>query len=75
VNDDARNLLEIGALASSLPALIGIDIIPINGLGAEKYARLGRLYRLAGTPALSVGRAAEIVGMLSAFGLRVNIGG
>jgi pyruvate formate lyase activating enzyme len=75
VNDDARNLLEIGALASSLPALIGLDIIPINGLGAEKYARLGRLYRLAGTPALSVGRAAEIVGMLSAFGLRVNIGG
>ncbi|MCX5752422.1 MAG: glycyl-radical enzyme activating protein, partial [Candidatus Krumholzibacteria bacterium] len=51
INDNEKAVWAVAALASSLPSLIGIDIIPINRLAAEKYARLGRLYQLAGTPA------------------------
>jgi pyruvate formate lyase activating enzyme len=75
VNDDEKTVREIGALASSLPALIGIDIIPYNRLGAEKYARLGRAYRLPDAPALSAERVAALAGILRSFDLDVNIGG
>ena len=75
IHDDEKSLKEIGALASSLPALIGIDIIPYNRLGAEKYARLGRPFRMPDAPALSAERLASLSGILSSFGLHVNIGG
>jgi pyruvate formate lyase activating enzyme len=75
INDDEKSVRAIGALASSLPALIGIDIIPYNRLGTEKYARLGRPYRLPDAPAPSEERIAALAGILSAFGLHVNIGG
>ena len=75
VNDDADNVKAIGALSKDLPALLGIDIIPNNRMAAEKYARLGRTYRLADAPALSAERTAEIAHALGAFGLRVSIGG
>ena len=75
INDDGKAVREIGALASSLPTLIGIDIIPYNRLGAEKHARLGRPYRMADTPALSAERIAALAGILNSFGLNVNIGG
>ncbi len=75
INDDEGSVRAIGALASSLPTLIGIDIIPYNRLGAEKHARLGRPYRMADTPALSAERSAALTGILSSFGLHVNIGG
>ena len=75
INDDEKVVRAIGALASSLPALIGIDIIPYNRLGVEKYARLGRPYPLPDAPALPAERIAALAGILSAFGLHVNIGG
>lgn len=75
INDDEGSVRAIGALASSLPTLIGIDIIPYNRLGAEKYARLGRPYRLPDALALSAERIAALGGILSSFGLHVNIGG
>jgi len=75
IHDDEKSLKEIGALASSLPTLIGIDIIPYNRLGAEKYARLGRPFRMPDAPALSAERIAALSGILSSFGLHVNIGG
>lgn len=75
INDDESAVQSVGALASSLPTLIGIDIIPYNRLGAEKYARLGRAYRLQDTSALSAERMAALAGILGALGLHVNIGG
>ena len=75
INDDNKTVQAVGALASSLPALIGIDIIPYNRLGVEKYARLGRPYRLPDAPALPVERITALAGVLSDFGLHVNIGG
>jgi pyruvate formate lyase activating enzyme len=75
INDDEETVRAIGALSSSLPVLIGIDIIPYNRLGAEKYSRLGRPYRMADAPALSAERIAALAGILSSFGLHVNIGG
>jgi pyruvate formate lyase activating enzyme len=75
INDDEQEAQAIGALASSLPTLIGIDIIPYNRLGAEKYARLGRTYGLPDAPALSAERVAALAGILRSFDLDVNIGG
>jgi len=75
INDDEKEVRAIGALASSLPTLIGIDIIPYNRLGAEKYARLGRPFRMPDAPALSAERIAALAGILNSFGLHVNIGG
>jgi pyruvate formate lyase activating enzyme len=75
INDSDHEVKAIGALSSSLPGLIGIDIIPYNRLGAEKYARLGRPYGLPDSPALSADRIQAIAEILRSFGLRVNIGG
>ena len=75
INDDDTSVQEIGALASSLPSLIGIDIIPYNRLGVEKHARLGRPYRLPDALPLSAERIEALAGILGSFGLRVNIGG
>ena len=75
MNDDAAAVRAIGALALSLPRPVEIDILPYNRLGAEKYARLGRPYPLPDAPAFSAERIAAVAGILSAFGLHVNIGG
>ena len=75
INDGEEAARAIGALASSLQTLIGIDIIPYNRLGAEKYARLGRPYGLTDAPALSAERISTLAGIIRASGSRVNIGG
>jgi pyruvate formate lyase activating enzyme len=75
MNDGDENVRSIGALSSSLPGLIGIDIIPYNRLGEEKYARLGRPYCFPDSPALSADRIQAIAAILRSFGVRVNIGG
>jgi pyruvate formate lyase activating enzyme len=75
INDDEAAARAVGALAISLSRPVEIDILPYNRLGAEKYARLGRPYRLPDAPALSAERMAALAGILSSFGLHVNIGG
>jgi pyruvate formate lyase activating enzyme len=75
INDDEAAVRAVGELARSLPRPIEIDILPYNRLGAEKYARLGRSYRMPDEPSLSAERMAAIAGILSSFGLHVHIGG
>ncbi len=75
VNDSDENVREFGALAKSLGNLRGIDVLPYHSLGAEKYARLMRPYRLTGLEPLSYERVTEIRRMLQGFGLAVTIGG
>jgi pyruvate formate lyase activating enzyme len=75
VNDDDESIREIGAFASTLPQVSEIDILPYNRLGIDKYARLGRTYRLSDAPPLSDERMDEIARSLSNFGLRVKRGG
>ena len=72
-NDDA--LREIAAFASHLPNLKEIDILPYNRLGADKYARLDRAYKLAETRELPDERMAAAALILGGHGLNVRIGG
>ncbi|HEY5133859.1 MAG TPA: glycyl-radical enzyme activating protein [Candidatus Krumholzibacteriaceae bacterium] len=72
-NDDA--LREIAAFASHLPNLKEIDILPYNRLGADKYARLDRTYKLAETRGLPDERMAAAALILGGHGLNVRIGG
>ncbi|MDD4857765.1 MAG: glycyl-radical enzyme activating protein [Candidatus Krumholzibacteria bacterium] len=75
VNDNDDSLRAIGAFVSSLNSIPGIDILPYNRMGADKYARLNRPYGLPDIRDLSDERMAGIALMLGLFGLRVKIGG
>ena len=75
VNDDDESIREIGAFAESLPRVMGIDILPYNRLGVDKYARLGKDCAPQRAEPLTGERMASIVRTLSTFGLSVSTGG
>jgi pyruvate formate lyase activating enzyme len=75
VNDNDDSLREIGALASRLPNIEEIDILPYNRLGVEKYERLGRECPMSDFPPISDDRLTGMALLLGTFGLRVKIGG
>jgi pyruvate formate lyase activating enzyme len=75
LNDNDDSLRAIGAFASHLPNLNGIDILPYNRLGADKYERLHRVYKLAGTGELPDERMGAAALLLGGYGLNVRIGG
>jgi len=64
VNDDDESIRQIAAFAASLPYLQGIDLLPYHTTAADKYARMGKPYRLAGARPLTDERMAEIAGIL-----------
>jgi pyruvate formate lyase activating enzyme len=75
VNDDEANLRRVGELAARLPNVTQVNLLAYHTTAASKYERLGRAYRLAGTPAAGDGQmqaAAEIVG---SYGVKVKVGG
>jgi pyruvate formate lyase activating enzyme len=75
VNDNDDSLREIGAFASHLPNLKEIDILPYNKLGADKYARLARAYKLEGKTELPDERMKAAALIIGRYGLNVRIGG
>jgi len=75
VNDNDDSLRAIGAFASHLPNLKEIDILPYNKLGADKYVRLDRAYKLAKTLELPDERMVAAALILGDYGLNVRIGG
>jgi pyruvate formate lyase activating enzyme len=64
VNDDDKSIRQIAAFAASLPHLQGIDLLPYHTTAADKYARMGKPYKLAGARPLTDERMAEIAGIL-----------
>jgi pyruvate formate lyase activating enzyme len=46
VNDGAREMRAIGALAGSLPSVARIELLPYHRIGVEKYGRIAREYSL-----------------------------
>ena len=75
VNDDADNLEQTGAFASSLPHLHQLDILAYHRAGADKYGRGDRVYPLPELAPPSPSRMKEIAEHLQGFGLQVQIGG
>ena len=75
VNDNDDALRAIGAFASRLLNIKEIDILPYNRLGADKYERLDRAYKLAGTLEPPDERMAAAAQVLGGFGLNVRVGG
>jgi pyruvate formate lyase activating enzyme len=74
INDDAANLDDLASFAVRLPRLAGVHLLPYHPIGTEKYARLGRQYRLPDTLAPTSERMAEVAARLEANGLRVSAG-
>jgi pyruvate formate lyase activating enzyme len=75
VNDDESNLSALGRFLYSLAQLHPVDILPYHRTGADKYARLGRSYRLASQRPPDADRIAAAVQLLEHSGLRVTVRG
>jgi pyruvate formate lyase activating enzyme len=75
VNDSAAQMQALGRLASDLPGLLGIEILPFHQIGLEKYRRLQMPYRLPDLlpPAQDVLQASADV--LRCYNVEVSIGG
>jgi pyruvate formate lyase activating enzyme len=75
VNDDEKNLNEIGEFAATLPKLVRVDLLPYHPSAQGKYERLGKPYRLADTHTPTDERMDEISHLMEQYNLVVKIGG
>lgn len=76
VNDDEKDILELGEFVSSLINVKELNILPYHRAGVEKSKRLGRpadSFFVNQTPSAETLR--EIEKKLKGFGLRIQIGG
>jgi len=72
ITDDAENVAAVCAVASALPHLAAIDLLPYHSIGAGKYQRLDRTYRLLHTDVPTRRRMDEIAATMAAAGLPVG---
>ena len=75
VNDDAANLHAIAEFAAGLPHLERVDILPYHPSAIGKYERLGKPYRLNGTPMPADDQMDGVKTLLENHDLLVKIGG
>jgi pyruvate formate lyase activating enzyme len=75
VNDDDENIGRTGAFLAELPGPPPMTVLPYHGLGADKYARLGRDYGMRGVARPGPARLAQVADALRGFGLRVEVAG
>jgi pyruvate formate lyase activating enzyme len=76
VNDDEKDILELGQFVSSLNNVKELSILPYHRAGVEKSRRLGRpadSFFINHTPPVETLR--EIEEKLKGFGLKIQIGG
>lgn len=74
VNDDDANIGATAAFAAEL-GVARVAVLPFHGLGAAKYARLGRAYPLPDATPPSDERVAQVLGTLRHFGLSAERSG
>ncbi len=72
VNDDEAEMRALAAFAAGLPHLDGVELLAYHALGVEKYARLGRPYRLPGTRPPPAAHLAELAALWAEYGLQVR---
>jgi pyruvate formate lyase activating enzyme len=75
INDDADNLEALGLFLSSLASRHSVDILPYHRTGVEKYARLGRGYKLPDAQPPGEDAVAGAVTLLEKHGLHVTVRG
>jgi pyruvate formate lyase activating enzyme len=75
VNDDLANIDAAGRFLASSATRPDVVLLPYHRTGEDKYARMGRTYRLAGIAVPDAGKMAELAARLGSFGLKVQIGG
>jgi pyruvate formate lyase activating enzyme len=75
INDDERNVREMGEFLASLPNRPPIDILTYHKTGIDKYARLDREYALPEMEPPADEDVAEVAQLLNRCGLRVTVRG
>jgi pyruvate formate lyase activating enzyme len=75
INDDDESLGQLATFAASLPRRHEIELLAYHHLGADKYARLLKNYRLPETQPPSNEKMAQIAHFLQDFGLSLRTGG
>jgi pyruvate formate lyase activating enzyme len=72
ITDDPENVQAVRDLATSLPRLARVDLLPYHRIGVGKYLRLDRTYQLLHTDSPTRERMDEIASFLAAGGLPVG---
>lgn len=75
VNADEKSLSDICDFAATLPGVDTIHILPYHTYGENKYALLGRLYRMGNTPPLSESQIDALKAVVESKGFHCIIGG
>ena len=75
INADEENLDRTGALAASLPGVIGINLLPYHCAADAKYKNLGLENKAADIQRPSVDVIDSVTRHLASYGLEVKIGG
>lgn len=75
INDDDRNIREMGEFLSNYKAVENVTLLPYHRGGIEKYRSLWRSYRLQEIEPPAHSEMNRIRGTLEKYGLRVTEGG
>ncbi len=73
VNDDEENLHQSGELISTLPNIIGVELMGYHDFAASKYEALGMAYPLNGIKPPTQHHLQKSAALLSEHGLKVKI--
>jgi pyruvate formate lyase activating enzyme len=73
--DSEQNLAAIADVARDLPGVRQVDLLPYHSTGAQKFARLGRSYALAGLSPPPQEQMAAHRELFEARGLTTRVGG
>jgi pyruvate formate lyase activating enzyme len=72
VNDSIGDLADFAGYLGALRT--PVELLPYHQIGAEKYRRLNRIYKLNGTPQPSAELMAHFAAALAESGVAVTIG-
>lgn len=75
VNDDDAAASAAAAFLAPLPGVREVHLLPYHPTGEAKFARLGRPYSLAGTPAPTAERMRTLAGIYADRGLMTRVVG
>lgn len=74
INDDEKNINDLGKFLSSLN-LRDVYLLPYHNIAIDKYARLGKTYPLPELASLPDKQMDNVIEILKASSLHINIGG